>query len=168
MSASASFQHFETSKRELLRLFRMLAGFLLGVALSAWVCFANAAATGYIFNGRCHATQSEVLTAFIYNFNTVVLGTDYELCAGAFSPVIVATPAATNLAPGPYTIQYYRRNSTSAANGDYCSGSYPQQFTLAPCDPDVQSLAFTGTNALFLVLGFFYAAMLGFKTGYRA
>lgn len=165
MSASISFQHHQTARRELSRLLRMLAGFLLGFALAAWVCFANAALSGYQFDSRCLLSQEEVIEAFKMRSQYLGIGNDYEVCGGAYAPVMVANLSYTGQT-APLAIKYYK--SAGGPQGDQCTTSTANYLGVPTCDPDVQSLAFTGTNALFLVLGYFYAAMLGFKTGYRA
>lgn len=166
-SSAHSMQHYQSTRRDLLRLLRMLVGFLLGFALAAWVCFANAAMTGYQFGFRCFPNTSELLIAFQDEFVRANLGTSYLLCDGTKAPSVIQLAAS----PGyPFYIGYYKSNVVQALNQPVScpADMYRQVLGIASCDPDVQSLAFTGTNALFLVLGFFYAAMLGFKTGYRA
>lgn len=168
MSAAASFQHHQTVKRELARVLRMLAGFLLGFALAAWVCFANAAMTGYQLEGRCLPSQAEALEAFKFKAQQFTNGNNWETCGGAYAPTVVVNTSAT-AATAAMAIKYYVAMDGQGGNGmDVCSTTVPKYLGIPACDPDLQSLFYTGTNALFLVLGFFYAGMLGFKTGYRA
>lgn len=165
MSALSSMHHYEKTKLDLTRKVLSFSGFLLGVLLAAWVCFANAAMTGYQFDNRCIPTQAEVLEAFKFKSQYLQSGSDYEVCGGAHSPIITANLSYTS-SSAPTAIKYYV--ISAAVPSETCTTSSPKYLGIPLCDPDVQSLAFTGTNALFLVLGFFYAGMLGFKTGYRA
>jgi len=164
MSDAISFQHYEKSRRDLLRSLRAVFAFCLGVLLATWVCFANAAMTGYIYDNRCIQTQSEVLEAFKFRSQYLETGQDYEVCGGAYAPTIATNMSYTGQS-APLAIKYY---VAQGSYSDQCMVSVAKYIGLPPCDPDTQTLAFTGTNALFLVLGFFYAGMLGFKTGYRA
>lgn len=166
MSAAASMQRHESAKRELNRLLRNLAGLMLGFALAAWVCFANAAMTGLQFDGRCIESQAEVLNTFKLKVQQVSTGLNFELCGAPWTPIITNNTSYTGQS-APLAIKYWP-TSEGSSGVDVCNSESFRVIGLPPCDPDVQSLAFTGTNALFLVLGFFYAAMLGFKTGYRA
>jgi len=145
--------------------FRNFLYFCVGISLATFALIASAANTGYQINERCHGTSTEALDAFKMAFQSVALGTDYELCGDVFAPVIVSNVQFAGI-NSDTAVKYYKMNN--AAGSSVCSTATAFFFGLPRCDPETQGIAFSGTNALFLVLAFFYAAMLGFKTSFRA
>lgn len=147
--------------------FRNFLYFCVGIALATFALIASAANTGFQINERCYATTTEALDAFKMAFSTVSLGTDYELCGAPYEPTIATGNNYTGSAyPSDTAVKYFKINN--APGGAVCSTTTAFFFGLPRCDPETQGIAFSGTNALFLVLAFFYAAMLGFKTSFRA
>lgn len=146
------------------RIQRNLLALSIGLLMGGYMAAAFAANTGFLYGERCYATSDEARQAFIATAqSTWSLAFDSELCGGAHAPSIVGL---SNHVSGATTGLQYRVGNTDVMTS--CNTAPNRQFGLLPCDPETQGIAFSGTNALFLVLAFFYAAMLGFKTGYRA